>query len=110
MEKINKCPMCGIHQSIKYSDDVILSIENAFAVLYEGSLRTQKKRDELYKQVDTLKARAELFDEAVKVCEWLDNYLGGEVWCSLRDREGSDEWAENFNALLSKAKELPCNK
>ena len=68
MEKINKCPLCGVHQSIKYSDDLILPIEDAFVVQHESSLRTQKKRGELYKEIDTLKAKAELFDRLVRVC------------------------------------------
>ena len=52
MEKINRCPMCGYNQYVKYSDNTIMSLEEAFDILYKASLDNA-----------TLTAKAELLDE-----------------------------------------------
>lgn len=55
MKKINKCPFCGIHQLIKYSEDIILPIEECFDILQAASL-----------EHDTPTAKAELLGKALE--------------------------------------------
>ena len=60
---------------------------------------------------DTLKAKAELFDEFVYVSHWINKFIstscdGGDAWCSVREHEGSSDWAERLDNVLSKAKEI----
>jgi hypothetical protein len=52
MEKLNKCPMCGIHQLIKYSNDIVLPMEECFDMLQGAAV-----------DHDTLKALQEIVTE-----------------------------------------------
>jgi hypothetical protein len=74
MEKINKCPMCGIHQRIKYSDDLVLGIEDIFDTLHAAAA-----------EHDTLKAKAELFDEAAVLIHLL--FMSDQVTAYLHNEQ-----------------------
>lgn len=48
--------------------------------------------------------------DLLMACEWVDAIVntavdGGALWCSIRDRPGASEWANNLHAAIAKATE-----
>ena len=101
MKKRNKCPMCGVHQLIEYSSDLIIDIESAFKIQHESSLRTQKKRDGLYEENKKLKDKCSIFDELVGI---ISGGLQRRVDKSMPFLEIIS--GEESERILSKIKEL----
>ena len=88
MEKINKCPMCGIPQLIKYSDDIILPIEECFDTLHASALA-----------YDGLKAKESLFNE-------LTSFIDKQARAEMSSLEFEYKVITELAPILTKAKKI----
>lgn len=46
-------------------------------------------------------------DDLLEACKWINNIIstacdGGDAWCSIRNRPGASEWANNLKAAIAK--------